>query len=120
MGVPNRTCVACRQPRPKASLVRLAVANGKVMVDPLARLPGRGAYVCPDRGCRDAALKRDAAAVRRALHVPPRVATVEADTLRAAVADTTAAMQFDSNEQEHDPLGARPAAEQSALRGVCS
>ncbi len=54
--VARRTCIGCRRVRPKADLVRLVRgADGAVRPDP--RAPGRGAYVCPDPGCVERALK---------------------------------------------------------------
>ncbi|HEX2029518.1 MAG TPA: YlxR family protein [Nitriliruptorales bacterium] len=62
-----RTCVGCRSARPQRELVRFArTANGAVL-DTGRRLPGRGAYVCPDPACIAAARARDAAPLRRSL-----------------------------------------------------
>ena len=64
-GTPERTCVACRRVRPKAELVRLAkLDDGSVTVDLLGTMPGRGAYVCPDRACTDRATRRLVGALR--------------------------------------------------------
>ncbi|MCU0484164.1 MAG: YlxR family protein [Chloroflexi bacterium] len=66
---PTRSCVACRTPRAKRELERVVRSpTGVVGLDPTGRAPGRGAYVCPDPGCREAALKKGA--LRRALGVP--------------------------------------------------
>jgi uncharacterized protein len=55
---PTRTCLGCRQRRPKQELVRLARrADGGVVVDARAVRPGRGAYVCREPGCVERALK---------------------------------------------------------------
>ena len=49
---PQRTCIACRQKRPKVTLARLVrAADGRVHVDERGEAPGRGAYVCPDPDC---------------------------------------------------------------------
>ena len=47
-----RTCLGCRQVRPKPALVRL-VRSGNVAVelDLSGVAPGRGAYVCPVSAC---------------------------------------------------------------------
>jgi predicted RNA-binding protein YlxR (DUF448 family) len=47
-------------------------AGPRVVVDPAARLPGRGAYVC-DADCAERALKRRAVtrALRRTAEIPP-------------------------------------------------
>ncbi|MDQ2960672.1 MAG: YlxR family protein [Candidatus Dormibacteraeota bacterium] len=42
-----RTCVGCRQVRPRAELVRFARdSDGHVTLDLRNQLPGRGAYLC--------------------------------------------------------------------------
>jgi len=57
--IPQRTCVACRQVRPKRELVRIVRAlDGQVRVDPSGRAAGRGAYLCRTAGCWELALKR--------------------------------------------------------------
>ena len=57
--VPQRTCVACRVPRPKRELVRIVrTPEGAVMVDDTGRRSGRGAYLCRQRGCWETALAR--------------------------------------------------------------
>lgn len=65
--VPQRTCVGCRRTRPKSQLLRLVATPDTIRVDDEQRLPGRGAYVCPDPRCVDAAARRDGHAVQRAL-----------------------------------------------------
>ncbi len=66
-----RTCLGCRTARPQDELLRLAGTPEGVRFDPHGRLPGRGAYLCPDPNCIDAATRRDASAVRRALKGAP-------------------------------------------------
>jgi uncharacterized protein len=46
--IPLRMCVACRQRRPKGELLRLLLTPEGFQLDPTGKLPGRGAYVCPD------------------------------------------------------------------------
>lgn len=56
--IPQRTCVACRRTAGKRELVRLVrTAEGAVEVDTSGRRAGRGAYLCPNRPCLEAALK---------------------------------------------------------------
>jgi predicted RNA-binding protein YlxR (DUF448 family) len=60
---PQRTCVGCRQARPKRELVRLVLAaEGPVQVDPTGKRNGRGAYICRETGttCLEQARKRKA------------------------------------------------------------
>ncbi|MDP6666549.1 MAG: YlxR family protein [Dehalococcoidia bacterium] len=47
--VPVRTCVVCRERKPKDGLLRIVrTPGGEVVFDPTGRLNGRGAYVCSD------------------------------------------------------------------------
>ena len=66
--VPQRTCIACRKVDAKRGLRRLVRVEGeRVAVDPTGKRAGRGAYLCAERGCWDAALKRSA--IERALKI---------------------------------------------------
>ena len=50
--VPERTCIACHEVRPKRELVRLVhTLEGTVEVDASGRKPGRGAYLCRSPEC---------------------------------------------------------------------
>jgi predicted RNA-binding protein YlxR (DUF448 family)/ribosomal protein L30E len=56
--LPARTCIGCRQGRAKAQLIRVVRdPTGRLIVDPQGKLPGRGAYICPQRACAAQALK---------------------------------------------------------------
>lgn len=79
--VPQRTCVGCRRTRPKAQLLRMAATPDTIRLDRRQRLPGRGAYVCPDPRCVAAAARRDGRAVQRALR------TRRSDQVTAALDD---------------------------------
>lgn len=68
---PIRTCVACRQRRPQAELLRLAQGPRGWQADPSRRLPGRGVYVCPRQTCLDT-LAQGKAALRGFRGTPPR------------------------------------------------
>jgi hypothetical protein len=48
--IPLRQCIACRQRRPKRELLRIVIGEAGPVIDPTGRKPGRGAYVCPDKG----------------------------------------------------------------------
>jgi len=63
--------VGCGRIAPKPGLRRIALSGGRVVTDPAAALPGRGAYVC-DASCAEAALRRRALprAFRRAVVIP--------------------------------------------------
>jgi predicted RNA-binding protein YlxR (DUF448 family) len=68
--VPQRTCIACRRTDAKRGLIRLVrTPEGQVEVDPTGKRNGRGAYLCHEPACWDAAIKRRA--LERALRVDP-------------------------------------------------
>jgi predicted RNA-binding protein YlxR (DUF448 family) len=56
--------------RPKPELLRLVAVAGRVVADPEATLPGRGAYVCGPE-CAHRAIKRRA--ISRALRGPAEI-----------------------------------------------
>ncbi len=57
--VPQRTCVACRQVRPKKELIRVIRSpSGEIQVDETGKKSGRGAYLCPNRSCWEIALTK--------------------------------------------------------------
>ncbi len=57
--IPQRTCVACGQVRPKRELIRVVRSpDGHIALDPTSKKSGRGAYVCARRSCWDIALKK--------------------------------------------------------------
>lgn len=56
--IPQRLCVSCRERRNKSDLIRVVLlADGRVEVDPTGKMPGRGAYVCRNNECLEAACK---------------------------------------------------------------
>ena len=56
--VPMRMCVGCQEMKPKREMVRVVrTPEGEVLVDPTGKKSGRGAYVCPDEGCLEKAVK---------------------------------------------------------------
>jgi predicted RNA-binding protein YlxR (DUF448 family) len=56
--LPQRTCLACYQVKPKRELVRLVrLTDGSVEVDPGGKKSGRGAYLCGVLECWEAGLK---------------------------------------------------------------
>src|SRR5690348_377532 len=57
--VPQRTCVACKQVRPKRELIRVVrTPAGHVELDPTGKKSGRGAYLCARRSCWEPALRK--------------------------------------------------------------
>ena len=69
-----RSCVACRTRRSPSELIRLCVGpDGVVYPDYRARLPGRGAWVDPDRACVER-LERQGKILQRAFKGPVKTA----------------------------------------------
>jgi uncharacterized protein len=59
----------CRTARQKRELLRIVrTPDGRIIVDPTGKAPGRGAYVCNSEECRKLAL--DKGSLQRALEVP--------------------------------------------------
>jgi predicted RNA-binding protein YlxR (DUF448 family) len=58
--VPQRTCVICRQVKPKRELIRLVrTPDAGVQVDPSGKQNGRGAYLCNNPLCWAKAARSD-------------------------------------------------------------
>ena len=50
--IPMRTCIACREMKPKADMTRVVKnADGEIFPDPTGKAPGRGAYICSEGEC---------------------------------------------------------------------
>jgi len=56
--VPIRTCLGCGQRSLKGELIRIVTVDGALRVDEAGRLPGRGAYLCPETACISSLLKK--------------------------------------------------------------
>ena len=57
--VPLRTCVSCRETKPKRELLRVVrTPDGHVMIDATGKKSGRGAYLCARLSCWETALKK--------------------------------------------------------------
>ena len=66
--IPMRQCVGCREMKAKKELIRVVRSpEGEVNLDFKGKLPGRGAYVCPNAACLTKA--RKARALERAFSV---------------------------------------------------
>ena len=67
--IPMRQCVGCREMKPKKELIRVVRSpEGAVSLDFKGKLPGRGAYVCPDSECLKRAKRSKA--LERAFSAP--------------------------------------------------
>jgi predicted RNA-binding protein YlxR (DUF448 family) len=81
--VPQRTCVSCRRTLAKRELIRIVhTPEGSIEVDLKGKRAGRGAYICHQQECWEAALGQGI--LGRALKV--RVAGEQLTELRAQLA----------------------------------
>ena len=56
--IPLRTCVGCKEVKPKKELIRVVKqSDGKIMLDFTGKANGRGAYLCPNPDCLAQAIK---------------------------------------------------------------
>ena len=86
--IPMRQCVGCREMKPKKELIRVVRSpEGQVSLDFRGKLPGRGAYVCPDPACL--ARARKSRALERAFEtaLPPEVWQTLEEQMKEAPAD---------------------------------
>ena len=57
--VPLRTCIACRETKPKRELLRVVrTPDGHVQLDSTSKKSGRGAYLCARLACWEDAIKK--------------------------------------------------------------
>jgi uncharacterized protein len=57
--VPLRTCVSCRETKPKRELLRVVrTPDGHVLIDATGKKSGRGAYLCAKFSCWENATKK--------------------------------------------------------------
>ncbi|MBR2341064.1 MAG: YlxR family protein [Clostridia bacterium] len=50
--IPMRTCIACREVKPKKEMLRVVrTSAGEILADPTGKLAGRGAYICGSEEC---------------------------------------------------------------------
>jgi predicted RNA-binding protein YlxR (DUF448 family) len=57
--IPLRTCISCRETKPKRELLRVVrTPDGHVMIDATGKKSGRGAYLCARYSCWENAIKK--------------------------------------------------------------
>ena len=56
----ERRCVACRESKQQAEMLRIAKINDEFMIDLNHKLGGRGAYICKCAACFSLAIKKRA------------------------------------------------------------
>ena len=71
--IPQRQCVGCREMKNKKDLLRVVRTSDGAVLDFSGRLPGRGAYLCPDPECLKKAVKARALERAFSAQIPPEV-----------------------------------------------
>src|SRR5437879_12861524 len=57
--VPLRTCISCRDTKPKRELLRVVrTPDGHVVIDATRKKSGRGAYICARLSCWETAVEK--------------------------------------------------------------
>ncbi|MBR6563723.1 MAG: YlxR family protein [Clostridia bacterium] len=55
---PLRKCIGCNEMKDKKELIRIVRSKeGEMSIDPVGKMPGRGAYICKCVECFDASVK---------------------------------------------------------------
>lgn len=58
--VPERTCIGCRQVKPKDELIRIIGNESEgVRIEPSGKHQGRSAYLCKSKACWESGLKKN-------------------------------------------------------------
>lgn len=57
--IPLRKCTGCQEMKSKKELIRVVRSpEGEISIDFTGKKSGRGAYICPDAGCLETAIRR--------------------------------------------------------------
>lgn len=57
--VPLRKCIVCSQMKAKHELLRMVkLQDGKMYLDELANISGKGGYICKNKGCLETAVNK--------------------------------------------------------------
>ncbi len=85
-----RQCVGCREMKPKRELIRVVRSpEGEVSLDFRGKMPGRGAYVCPNPACLARAKKTRALERAFGAPLPDEIFAALAEQMKEAPADAT-------------------------------
>ena len=72
--VPMRTCIACREMKPKKEMLRIVkTADGEIFADPTGKAAGRGAYICTAEECQKKLANKKLLHKAFAVDVPEKV-----------------------------------------------
>lgn len=72
--IPMRQCLGCREMKPKRELIRAVRSpDGGVSLDFKGKMPGRGAYLCPNIECLKKAMKSKALERAFSVQIPEEI-----------------------------------------------
>lgn len=72
--IPMRQCLGCREMKPKRELIRAVKSpEGEVNLDFKGKMPGRGAYLCPNGECLKKAMKSKALERAFSVQIPEEI-----------------------------------------------
>ena len=72
--IPMRQCLGCREMKPKRELIRAVKSpDGAVNLDFKGKMPGRGAYLCPNMDCLKKAMKSRALERAFSVQIPETI-----------------------------------------------
>ena len=73
--IPMRQCLGCREMKPKKELIRVVRSpdDATISLDFQGKVPGRGAYLCPDPICLKKAIKSRALERAFSAAIPPEI-----------------------------------------------
>src|ERR1700730_13968037 len=89
--LPLRTCVSCRETKPKRELLRIVrTPDSHVVIDATGKKSGRGAYLCARFSCWDQALKKQRLEQELEVTISPEDRTALDTFIATLPRDTTA------------------------------
>ena len=56
--VPLRTCIACKECKPKRELIRIVKTDESFQIDKTGKMNGRGSYICNSEECLNKLIKQ--------------------------------------------------------------
>lgn len=56
--VPLRTCIACKESKPKRELIRIVKTEESFQIDKTGKMNGRGSYICNSEECLNKLIKQ--------------------------------------------------------------
>lgn len=72
--IPMRQCLGCREMKPKRELIRAVKSpDREVNLDFKGKMPGRGAYLCPNGECLKKAMKSKALERAFSVQIPEEI-----------------------------------------------